>query len=413
MAESRRVVVTGLGLVSPVGLDEKTFWGNMLAGRHSIRRLSVLDPTQFKSPNGATVDDQIFSEALEKRSIRPFDRALDMAMLASTCALESGGIECAAEPPRRNMAVITGTGGGVVGNVAESFNRFAEKGLRGVRPTTVIRIINNSISSMISIRFRLTGPNYAVTSACTSALNAIGIGFRMIRDGYIDCALCGGTDAMFIPAIYGAWDRIGAMSENPDPEKASRPFDRDRDGFVLGEGAGMILMETNESAKARGARVRGEIAGYGESSDATHIAKPDKDGQIIALKAALADAQTRPSEIGYINAHGTGTTANDESESQAIREVFGSSADQVLVGSNKSLFGHLMGASGAVETIATIMGLEAGRVPPNLNLDNPDPACNLRFVSGTATDISSPLALKNSFGFGGNNAVMVLRRYEI
>lgn len=411
MRERRRVVVTGMGVVTPIGLDEKTLWENMLAGRHGIRPLSFLQPEEFKSKNAAQVDQALLDTALSAMQARPSDRAADMAVLASTQALEAAGLRNSQEPVERRVATIVGTGGGVAESVEEAYRRYSEGGLKGVRPTTVVRIINNSISSGVSIRFHLTGPNYVVTSACTSASNAIGVAMRMVRDGYADQALCGGTDTLFLRSLFGAWDKIGAMSANPDPNRASRPFDADRDGFIMGEGAAMLVLEAEEVAKARGARIRGEICGYGESSDADHITRPNPRGQASAIRAALDDAGILPEEVGFINAHGTGTEANDESEALSIRDVFGKAADEIWVASNKSYFGHLMGASGAVESVVTILGLEAGIVPPNLNLDKPDPKCNLRFVPGTATAIPSPVAVKNSFGFGGNNAVLVFRRY--
>lgn len=404
--------MTGIGVVSPVGLDEQTLWRNMMAGRHGIRPLVALKAEEFKAKNGAEIDRAGFAEALAAKQIRPGDRAVDMAVLASAQALESAGLLNGQEPVRRSIATIVGSGGGSVQSVEDAYKRYAEGDLRGIRPTTVVRIINNSISSGISIRFGLTGPNYVITSACTSASNAIGVAMRMVRDGYADQVICGGVETLFMRSLYGAWDKIGAMSVNPDPNRASRPFDLARDGFVMGEGAAMLLIEGRDLAMARGARIRGEICGYGESSDAEHITRPSQQGQVLAIRAALKDAGIRPDEVGFINAHGTATEANDECESQSIREVFGSAADSILVASNKSFFGHLMGAAGAMESIVTLLGLEERMVPPNLNLENPDPKCNLRFVPGTATAISSPVAIKNSFGFGGNNAVLVLRRHD-
>lgn len=415
MSARRRVVVTGMGVVSPVGLDETTLWQNMIAGRHGIRPLSALQPGEFRSKNGAEVDQTLFQAALAARQLKPVDRAVDMAVLASAQALDAAGLPDAKEQERLGIATIIGSGGGSVESVEAAYNRYAEGDLRGIRPTTVVRMINNSISSGVSIRFRLTGPNYIVTSACTSASNAMGIALRMVRDGYAERVLCGGVDTLFMRSIYGAWDKIGAMSVNPDPNRASRPFDLGRDGFVMGEGAAMLLVEARDAAIARGVRIRGEICGYGESSDAEHLTRPSPRGQAGAIRAALKDAGVRPEEVGFINAHGTATEANDECESRAIREVFGDAANDIYVASNKSFFGHLMGAAGAIESVVTLLGLELQRVPPNLNLDNPDPECNLRFVPGVpgvATAISSPVAIKNSFGFGGNNAVLVFRRHD-
>ncbi|MEI6971143.1 MAG: beta-ketoacyl-[acyl-carrier-protein] synthase family protein [bacterium] len=411
MRDRRKVVVTGLGVVSPVGLDESTLWQNMIGGRHGIRLLSLLNAEEFKSKSVAEIDQTLLAAALAARQMRPADRAGDLATLAAAQALEAAGLAGGQEPVAKRVAVVIGTGGGVSESVEDAYRRYWEGGLKGIRPTTIVRVINNSISGNISIKYRLTGPNFVITSACASASNAIGMAMRMVRDGYEDKVLCGGTDSLFSRSLFGAWDKIGAMSKNPDPNRASRPFDTDRDGFVMGEGAAMIVVESEESAKARGVRIRGEICGYGESSDADHFTRPSSAGQAAAIRAALDDAGVRPDEVGFVNAHGTATEANDECECQSIRDALGNAADDVLVASNKSFFGHAMGASGALESVVTLLGLENGIVPPNLNLDHPDPKCTLRFVPGTATAIVPPVAIKNSFAFGGTNAVLVFRRY--
>jgi len=412
MGERRRVVVTGMGVVSPVGIGEKAMWQSMIARRHGIRPLSALKPEEFKSKNGAEVDPVQFAAELSARQIRPGDRAVDMAVLASAQALEAAGLLGTGEPVSQQIATIIGSGGGAAESVEEAYRRYAEGDLRGIRPTTVVRIINNSISSAVSIKFRLTGPNYIITSACTSATNAIGVAMRMVRDGYAERVLCGGTEALFVRSLYGAWDKIGAMSVNTDSNRACRPFDTGRDGFVMGEGAAMLVLESREGAIARGTGIRGEICGYGESSDAEHLTRPNQQGQVLAMQLALADAGISPAEVGFINAHGTATEANDECESRSIRLALKEAADRIPVASNKSFFGHLLGASGAVETIVTILGLESRKMPPNLNLDHPDPACNLTLIGGTATEMASPVAMKNSFGFGGGNAVLIVRRWD-
>lgn len=402
-----------MGVISPVGLDERTLWQNIIAGRHGIRPISRLKSEEFKSRNGAEVDQALLTAQLEAGKLRPGARAVDMAALAATQALAAAGMLNGPEAVPQNIATIMGTGGGgVAESLEEAYRRYAEGDLRAIRPTTVVRGMNNLISSSLSIMFRLTGPNYVIASACASSTSAIGVGMRMVRDGYAERVLCGGTEALFVRSFYGAWDKIGAMSVNPDACRASRPFDINRDGFVMGEGAAMLILESRDAAIARGAGIRGEICGFGEASDAEHITRPNPKGQVSAMRAALDDAGVRPDEVGFINAHGTATEANDECECQSIQEVFGDSVNGLMVASNKSLFGHLMGASGAMETIVTLLGLEEQIVPPNLNLDSPDPKCNLRFVPGVATAISSPFAIKNSFGFGGNNAVLVLRRHD-
>lgn len=415
MNMKRDVVVTGLGLITPLGLDEKTFWQNMLAGRSAIRRIRAFDVEElYKAKNGAEVDSDQLAAALDAARIRPSDRTVDMALLAALGALSSAGLldgngRCTAN----GVAAIIGSGGGPILTVEEGYYRFAELGDRGIRPTSVIRGMLNVICSHLSMRFGLTGPNYMVVSACTSSTNALGIAFRMIRDGYADVALCGGTESFFTSGMYRAWDKLGVMSSNPDPATASRPFDVNRDGFVLGEGAGMLVLESLERARRRGAAIRGEIAGYGESSDAEHMTRPSVAGQVRAMRAALESAGNSADDIGFVNAHGTATKTNDESESKSAREVLGDSADRVPVASNKSFFGHMLGASGVVETAATLLGLECGRVPPNLNLVNPDPLCNLNLVGKDALEVNARVAMKNSFGFGGNNAVLILRKAPV
>jgi len=262
------------------------------------------------------------------------------------------------------------------------------------------------------MQFKLTGPNYAISSACASATTAIGTGFRMIRDGYAAQALCCGTEMPFTPFAFGAWNNLRIMSKNPDPSAACRPFAADRDGMVIGEGAGALLLESLGGAKRRGADIRGEIRGFGSSSDATHITAPSSDGQVTAMLSAISSADLSPSDVGFINAHGTATPISDATEARSIRTVFGADTDSIPTASSKSFFGHLLGASGAVETIVALLGLECGRVPPNLNLQRPDPQCALNLVGGSPMAIDSPVAMKNSFGFGGNNAVLILKRWD-
>ncbi len=413
MTERRRVVVTGLGVVSPLGLDEATLWQNMLSGKCGIGMIRAFDTADYKTRIGAEVDNEQLCAAMQARGLVSADRTVDMALAASGQALQQAGI-IGGNPPYtpKDLATIFGSGVGASQTMYNSFITFTQKGVRGVRPTSVPRCMANAITAQISMRFRLTGPNYVTVCACTSSTTAIGIAYRMIHDGYADKALCGGSDTAFDPATFAGWNNLGVMSKNPDPGKACRPFDAGRDGCVLGEGAGALVLESLESARMRDANIRAEICGYGESSDAEHITSPSPDGQAKCIKAALASAGMAPNDVGYINAHGTATKANDECETKSIRLALGDTAARIPVGSNKSFFGHLLGASGAVELIVTILGLEHKKVPPNLNLDNPDPACNLTLVGEYGMEVSSPVAMKNSFGFGGNNAVLIVRRWE-
>ena len=402
-----------MGAVSPLGLDEATLWGNMVSGRTGIGRVRAVDTKDLKTTVGAEVNDELLTAAMQARGLVKSDRAVDMALAASGLALEQAGIIKGAGPyAHTEMPTIFGTAIGATQSSFGACASFAQKGVRGVRPTTVPRGMANAISAQISMKFRLTGANYVVVSACSSSTNAIGIAFRMIRDGYADMALCGGAEAPFEPFVFAAWNNLGVMSKNQDPAKACRPFDAARDGCVLGEGAGALVLETLESAQARNAKIRAEICGYGESSDAGHITTPSAEGQVRCMRAALECAGMNPADIGYINAHGTATKANDECEAESIRLTLGDAASTIPVGSNKSFFGHMLGGAGVMEVIVTVLGLEHRKVPPNLNLDNPDPACNLLLVGGTGMEVSSPAAMKNSFGFGGGNAVLIIKRWE-
>lgn len=413
MADRRRVVVTGLGIASAIGVGEQSVWENLLAGVGGIDQLRSLDTTGYRVGIGAEVDSEAVADRLQKLGRRATDRALDLALVAGADALQQAGLVNDEGPhDEQDVAVVFGTGVGSAQSHHEAFSAFFERGVRGLRPTTVPKCMYNAISSGLSIHFRLTGANYMVVSACTSGTNAIGVAFRWIRDGYADAVLTGGADGFFDPFFYGVWNNLGVLSTNPDPKAACRPFDLNRDGCVLGEGAGALVLETLDRACARGVRIRGEIIGYGETSDASHRTQPNAEGQAAAMSRALADAQVDPTELGIVNAHGTATRANDLCESRSIRIVLGPAVDQVPVAANKSFFGHTLGASGALESIATLLGLEAGVIPPNLNLDQPDPECEVNLVGSETQSLTGPVAMKNSFGFGGGNGVLVLRRFE-
>ena len=413
MSDRRRVVVTGLGIASAIGTDEKTVWSELMAGRTGIDHLRSLDTSGYKVGIGAEVDAAAVTSRLKQIGRRATDRALDLALVAAADALEQAGVVSGPGPyEEQDVGVIFGTGVGSAQSHHTAFSAFFKRGLRGLRPTTVPRCMYNAISSGLSIHYRLSGANFMVVSACTSATNAIGTAFRWVRDGYAETVLCGGAEGFFDPFFYGVWDNLGVLSTRPDPKTACRPFDADRDGCVLGEGAGALVIESLDRARARGAHIRGEIIGYGETSDALHRTQPNAKGQVAAMRQALAEAGVEPVELGVINAHGTATHANDLCESQSIGEVLGGAIEQVPVVANKSYFGHTLGASGALETIVALLGLEAGVVPPNLNLEQPDPECALTLVGNEPRSIESPLVMKNSFGFGGGNGVLVLRRSE-
>lgn len=404
-----RVVITGMGIASAIGMDETTVWDNLMAGKSGIGPFRIFDAREHKVQIGAEIESDPINQKLARLKRRPVDRAVDLAVVSSHDALlEAGLVE--EEPPfaLQDIAVVFGTGEGTANSHNAVMEVLYEKGPKGIRPTSVPRCMYNAISAGLSIQFKLTGPNYVVVSACTSATNAIGTAYRMIRDGYEHTVLCGGTDSFFTPFFYGVWNNIPALSTIEDPSRACRPFAADRAGTVLGEGAGALILENLESAQERGAAIRGEILGYGESSDALHITAPNPDGQVKAMKRALEEAGVQPEHLSLINAHGTATQSNDESESKSIRRVLGEATPEVPVVANKSYFGHTLGASGALETIATLLALEKGAAPPNLNLENPDPACDIRLVGAEPLTLQPGPAMKNSFGFGGGNGVLVI-----
>ncbi|MBL9209492.1 MAG: beta-ketoacyl-[acyl-carrier-protein] synthase family protein [Opitutaceae bacterium] len=409
--DERRVAVTGLGLVTALGHSEPEVWSSLLAGRCPLRALKNHDYAGNKVCSGGEIDLAEF-EARVPATLRRADRTVRFAVEAARQAMTAARCLPAEADKPEDIATIFGSGCGPTETLHASHTRFAEKGPAGMRPSSVPNGMANAVSAALSIEFRLTGANYTVVSACTSATNAIGIGFRMVREGHAAAVLCGGTDNSFDPFYYALWNNLGVFSPIADPQRAVRPFAADRAGTLLGEGAGALVLESFASARRRGVRIRGEIVGYGESSDATHLTGPSATGQAAAIRAALRSADVAPHEIGYISAHGTGTDANDLTEAQAIRIALGDAADSAPVGATKSYFGHTLGASGAIETIGTLLALEHGVAPGNLNLEHPDPACPVSLVGAAPQPLTRGLALKNSFGFGGGNAVLVLRRYS-
>jgi len=401
-----KIAVTGMGAVTSLGFGTDEIWKSMVSGKTGIRELSTIDTSEYKTKVGSEVDSNRLTETLKGYNFRSYDRAVDLALVASAQALEQADLGSPWEP--KNIPVIMGTGVGAAGSLFAANSALHQKGLKGIRPTTVPRCMANAISSQISLQMRLSGINYVVVSACTSSTIAIGLACRMINDGYADTVLCGGADSFFDPLVFGAWNQLGVMSQNPEADKACRPFDANRDGCVLGEGAAVLVLESSDTARARGVNVLAEIIGYGESSDAKHITSPDPEGQTKAMMAALSSAGVSPSDISLINAHGTATRANDECECKSIKMVFGDLTGSIPVVSNKSYFGHMLGAAGAMETIVSIRGLNEGLTPGNLNLDTPDPDCDLSFVPGKTTEIKGKLVMKNSFGFGGANGVLII-----
>jgi 3-oxoacyl-[acyl-carrier-protein] synthase II len=404
------VVVTGAGAVTALGSDVDTLWNAVRARGAAIRTLQALDPAAYKTRVAAEIDDTVRDAAMADAGVASSgDRTVDFALAAAAQALRAAGAavpEPGADP--LDIGVLAGTGAGCAHTMGDAYARFLEKGPRGLRPTTVPRTMMNAISSTLSMRFRLGGPNYVVVSACTSSTVALGIGYRMIRSGDADAVLCVGTEAPFDPGTFAAWDNLGVMSRNADAAAACRPFDSARDGCVLGEGAAALLLESSARAAARSAPILGRVLGFGESSDTTHITRPSAEGQARALCAALRSAGIEPGGIGFLCAHGTATAANDRTEAESIRRAFGSAADTLPVFSAKSRVGHLLGACGAVETVISLCALRDGFVPGNLNLDAPDPACPLCLPAPEGRAVTAAACVNANFGFGGGNAVLVL-----
>ena len=409
---NRRVVVTGLGVVSPIGIGLSEFWNNLIQGRSGIREITRFDASDFPSRIAGEVDFDPL-EYLDRREARKMDRFSQMALVCSRMAAEDAGLEGAFDPER--AGVILGTGIGGIETLSNEYANFLKQGPSRVSPFFVPMMIPNMAAGHVSIDLGLKGPINTVVTACASGTNAIGDSFRIIQNGYADVMVTGGTEAPLVPMCLAGFCNMKALStRNHLGSKASSPFDKNRDGFVIGEGAGSMIIEELEHAKKRNAKIYAEIIGYGMSSDAYHITAPapEGDGARRAMAAAIDDAGLDPSEIDYINAHGTSTPYNDLNETLAIKNLMGPKAYEVMISSTKSMIGHLLGAAGAVETIATILAIDKGIVPPTINYEEPDPECDLDYVPNKVRPYDLKVALKNSFGFGGQNACLVLKRYD-
>ena len=403
----RKVVVTGIGPVTPVGVGREAFWSSLAAGRSGIAPLTRFDAEGYPVRIAGEVRDLDPAEFMEPKEVRRTDRVVHLALSAAHLAhRDSGGPDL----PSERTAVVMGAGIGGMATIEEQLQVLLEKGPDRVSPFTIPALMPNAAAGHIAMALGLTGPNMGIVTACAASAHAVGEAARMIREGRADIAFAGGADASITPLSIAAFTRMGALSRNAEAERASRPFDRARDGFVLSEGACLLVLEEAERADARGATVYAEVCGYGATADAFHVTQPEPEGlgAIAAMQAALADAGASAESVGYINAHGTSTPLNDSAESRAIRKVFGD--HRVPVSSTKSMTGHTLGAAGAVEAAATVLALHEGTLPPTINLDDPDPECDVDHVANEARSESVDLALSNSFGFGGQNAVVAFRR---
>lgn len=406
----RRVAVTGVGLVTPLGIGNKETWDAVCAGRSGVRRVTKFDPAEHKTQIAAEIhgfDPELFMNPKEARKTDAF---IQYAVASAKLALDDSGLEITEE-----LSPLTGTiiGSGIGGmeTYVNTVHLLDEKGPGRLSPFFITNIINNMAAGYVSIFFNAKGPNCCTTTACAASAHAIGYAAMAIRNGEAEVMFAGGTEAPIIPLTFGGFNAMRALSTRNDaPERASRPFDKERDGFIIGEGSGMLILEELEFAKKRGARIYAEIVGYGMSSDASHITAPSLDGPARCMLAALKHGGINPDEIEYINAHGTSTQLNDSNETNAIKKVFGQRAYKLPVSSTKSMTGHLLGAAGAVEAAFTVLALDRGILPPTINYEFPDPECDLDYVPNKARKADIKTALSNSFGFGGTNASLIFRK---
>jgi 3-oxoacyl-[acyl-carrier-protein] synthase II len=406
----RRVVVTGLGAVTSLSCRIEDLWKRILAGESGIHAIRLFDTSGHKVHFGGDVHDWTTGDYMSPKDAKRLDRFTQFAMVAAIDAVRDSGIDFSQLDPFRG-GVILGSGIGGLHEIETQVERLLHKGPDKVSAFTIPKLMLNAASGQVSIEYGLRGPNYAVATACASATNAMGDAFKAIQYDEADVMITGGSEAAITPMGISGFANMRALSErNEEPQKASRPFDRDRDGFVLSEGAGMLVFEELESAKRRGARIYCEVVGYGASADAGHITQPDEGGigAARAMKRALEDAEMDPAQVSYINAHGTSTLLGDQAETTAIKRVFGEHAPRLSISSTKSQLGHLLGASGGVELLLSVLALRDGIVPPTINLDHPDPACDLDYTPGQARERKLTAAMSNSFGFGGHNASILI-----
>lgn len=406
-----RVVVTGTGVVSPVGNDTETFWKSICEGRSGIRRIDYFDPSELSSQIAGQTEPCV-PPGMTSKDIRRSDPYSVWGLCSALQAWAQAGIDLNQEDPNR-CGVIMGSGIGGLFTFQEQMTRFVEGGARRVSPLTIPKLLANIGSGEVGIQLGLQGPNEAVVSACASGAQSIGDAAMAIRNGRADVMVAGGCEASIVPFGMASFAAMKALScRNDEPERASRPFDRDRDGFVMGEGGGALVLESEEHARKRGAEILGEIAGQADTCDAYHITapRPDGSGASAAMRLALEDANVEPGAIGYFNAHGTSTKLNDAAETLALKTVFGDAMPPVS--STKSMIGHLLGAAGAVEALACLLAVRDGVLPPSINYDTPDPECDINIVANEAREARIDLAMSNSLGFGGHNSSLVIARYE-
>ena len=411
---SRRVVVTGLGVISPVGHNPAEFFDNLMAGRSGVGRLETPFIDKLSIRIGAAVKDYNPADHFSKIQLSGIERFSQFALIAAKQAAADAGLEIA-EHERERAGVTMGTGMGGAGSMEDGYVEIFQRENPRVKPLTVLLTMNNAAASHISINYGLQGPNVTYSTACSSSAIAIGEAYRQIKDGYADVMLSGGSEAVLTLGAMKAWEalRTLALEDEQDASASCKPFSKDRNGLVLGEGSAVMVLEDAERALKRGAKIYAEIVGYESASDASHITKPDATGQTRAIARAMRNAGMQPQDIGYINAHGTATQVGDVQETLAIKQVFGEYAGSIPVSSTKSMHGHLMGATGAVEFMAALLALEHQAIPPTINLHQPDPECDLDYVPNEGRrNVELDAVMSNSFAFGGSNAVLIAKKFK-
>ncbi|WP_367607495.1 beta-ketoacyl synthase [Legionella sp. W05-934-2] len=405
----KRVVVTGMGILSSIGQDIPSFWQAAISGQSGIKHLTQIDvsnyPTRIGGEIGPLTDEQL--PHIEKR--QRFTRVAQYAIYCLEQALQQAKLDTSI---RQSAGIYMGTGWGGTPEIESGFKDYFLHGWKKIPPMSVIKGMPNSITNHLAMLYDIRGPNMTLSNACISSAEAIGVGFENIQRGKISTAICGGSESLLWASVLGAWCRLKVMStQNEHPQKSCRPFDANRDGMVIADGAGVMILEELEQARARGAHIYAEIIGFGQSCDAHHITAPKSEGQAAAIEAALNQARVSPNDIQYINAHGTATKLNDLTETQTIKHVFGNRAYQIPITAQKSMTGHAIGAAGVLEIITTCLAIENGILPPTINLDNPDEQCDLDYIPHQARHKQIDIALSNHFAFGGANAALILQRF--
>jgi len=408
----KRVVVTGMGVIASLGHNVDDFWANILAGKNGVDRVTLFDAKDYSCQIGAEVRGWDATQHMDAKEVRRNDRYTHFGFCAAKQAVANAKLDMTKEDPDR-VGVIIGSGIGGMMTIETQHSVLLSRGPRKVSPFMIPALISNMCGGLVAIELGARGPNFGVVSACATATHAIGESMRMIRTGEADVMVCGGSEAAITPLAYAGFCSMKAMSTNNEtPHKASRPFDAGRDGFIMGEGAGILVIESLEHALARGATIYCELAGYAASCDAYHITSPDPEGKglSLAMTRALSDARVAPSEVDYINAHGTSTPYNDKFETLAIKKVFGEHARKVLISSTKSMTGHLLGAAGGIESIISIKTIQTGEVPPTINYETPDPECDLDYTPNIKRQADIKTVMSDNLGFGGQNAALIFRK---